>query len=653
MNGIRAFVGHSFLEEDSLIVSRFLSYFDQIAKLHPTFSWEHAESAEPKLLAAKVMALMEGKNTFIGICTKKERAVEASAFSKVFLEPTYLKARASDFQWKTSDWIIQEIGLAKGRNLEIVLLLEDGVRRPGGLQGDIEYVPFVRSAPEKSFGKILEMITALSPRAAVSFAAASEAKSSKPDEAALEPSDDKWKMPSLSWTREDYEHAAFHMILDGDAHGAALIEKAYLELPEATQGINRDTWVARIESLRVRLGSGGNFQRLEVLAKKHPESSEILQDFALALIKYRSFREAAEYLEAAAGLSSDQKEIVRLLGGAALQHANANDRDRLQQVILKLKMLVTSRPELEEQLLGSLRESAEQEKEHEAAIGVMERLIELNPGDISLRFDLAYAHSENGNDDLALRHYLLIPYNDRRQAAWNNIGVVYSQFKLNARAIDAFIKAEEMDNSLAMSNLANKLISVGMLKEAMAKCERALKIENYHKNVITSISRIHAIPDEETKKTDELIEKSEKKAEFYRLIGRAIAAVDSLGFCGRWTGPECPLEASVYEGKIRLHGQYETDESPFYTLGLPTLGRRVVRTTVEYVMTLRGRSFEGFVKRSKEGEVPSVASGLLGAGDTGVKVLMVLSENGREIRSMEDPQSATPRFYSMTQSDGA
>lgn len=178
MDEIRAFVGHSFFEEDSGIVGRFLNYFDQIAKLHPTFSWEHAESAEPKLLAEKVMALINGKNTFIGICTRKERAAEESVFSNVFLQPLYRKAKASDLQWKTSDWIIQEIGLAKGRGLEIILLVEEGVRRPGGLQGDVEYIPFNRITPEKAFGKILEMITALSPRSYGSSTLLPEAKSS-------------------------------------------------------------------------------------------------------------------------------------------------------------------------------------------------------------------------------------------------------------------------------------------------------------------------------------------------------------------------------------------------------------------------------------------------------------------------------------------
>ena len=60
MGQIKAFVGHSFVEEDRPVVSVFLDYFNQLTGLLPHFSWVHAEAAEPKELAEKVLALMEG-----------------------------------------------------------------------------------------------------------------------------------------------------------------------------------------------------------------------------------------------------------------------------------------------------------------------------------------------------------------------------------------------------------------------------------------------------------------------------------------------------------------------------------------------------------------------------------------------------------------
>lgn len=70
MNKLNAFVGHSFAEEDDGVVRAFLKYFDQVKKMNIGFDWEHAEAAEPKELAEKVLNLIEDKNLFIGICTR-------------------------------------------------------------------------------------------------------------------------------------------------------------------------------------------------------------------------------------------------------------------------------------------------------------------------------------------------------------------------------------------------------------------------------------------------------------------------------------------------------------------------------------------------------------------------------------------------------
>ena len=91
---------------------------------------------------------MNKRNVFIGICTRKERVIEPGLLSATKLPTGYLKGKQEDFLWKTSDWIIQEIGLATGLGLELLLLIEDGVRKPGGIQGDVMswlYITTLRS----------------------------------------------------------------------------------------------------------------------------------------------------------------------------------------------------------------------------------------------------------------------------------------------------------------------------------------------------------------------------------------------------------------------------------------------------------------------------------------------------------------------------
>src|SRR3972149_5539091 len=151
MTVLRAFVGHSFTEDDQPVVGTFLKYLDQLSRSSLSFSWQHAEPAEPKLLADKVLALMADKNVFVAICTKKERVISASRLKVGGLFSRFLKGRPDDFEWKTSDWMIQEIGLARGKNLYLILLIENGLRAPGGLQGDVQDIQFEREAAERPY----------------------------------------------------------------------------------------------------------------------------------------------------------------------------------------------------------------------------------------------------------------------------------------------------------------------------------------------------------------------------------------------------------------------------------------------------------------------------------------------------------------------
>ena len=56
MKEIKAFVGHSFSENDAEVVDKFIKYFDGLARSHSTFSWESAEKAEPRVLTEKFCA---------------------------------------------------------------------------------------------------------------------------------------------------------------------------------------------------------------------------------------------------------------------------------------------------------------------------------------------------------------------------------------------------------------------------------------------------------------------------------------------------------------------------------------------------------------------------------------------------------------------
>jgi hypothetical protein len=70
------------------------------------------------------------------------------------------------------------------------------------------------------------------------------------------------------------------------------------------------------------------------------------------------------------------------------------------------------------------------------------------------------------------------------------------------------------------------------------------------------------------------------------------------------------------------------------------------RFQVKYHGTFRGHAIQGFVTRTQE-DNPTKTRALLSSLDEKKKVLMVLADDGNEIRVMEKPEKGTPRFYTL------
>lgn len=174
-------------------------------------------------------------------------------------------------------------------------------------------------------------------------------------------------------------------------------------------------------------------------------------------------------------------------------------------------------------LLSTLRDVAKIEKSDDAYCSLTEKILDLRPSDIDLRFELAYKYSERGFEDLSLYHYLKIPYAERTPVTWNNLGVQFDRFELVCESVDAYRNSEARDETLAMSNLAQKLLKAGFIKEAEEICNRAIKMKDCHKNVGSTISRIKGAPESERIKLDGIQQKAAPVSEFFKNYGRALA----------------------------------------------------------------------------------------------------------------------------------
>ncbi len=647
MTTIKAFVAHSFSAADKDVVRTFLDHFTALGKARTGFTWDHAEDAESSPLSEKVLKKIADKNVFIGICTKNEYALPPSAVTPLWPLKSKIKAQASDAKWKASDWIIQEIGLAVGRDMTIIIFLEEGVREPGGLYGNIEYISFSRSNPHASFDKLLEMLSKLTPKEAT--ISAGEAKPGAVDEKTAPAPARTDKEPKPSWTKDDYEHAAFTAILDDDQAGFGVIDEAYRSSPFAKQE-PVEIWDARIEYFRLVFGKKADFKKIKAISEKNPRNATLLQYKARGYEEMREYKSAAKTYEEAAAADEEDDGKASNLVSAATCHAKAGDIERAVRMFESIKSAPLSAYIRRSWLVPALRTLAEIDKDDLVQLALMEQAVELNLAEVNARFSLAYQHSESGNNDMALFHYLTIPEPDRDATTWNNLGVSYNEFGMPVKSIAAFQISANSNEPLAMSNLGFRLLSAGFAREAKELCDKALTINGYPSNVLDLAKRLREVREEETNKLTETLEKVKAKAAYFRQLGEALLVTAPIDIAAKWTSPDGPLEATLNGSSVRFFG---AEKRPVNALAGVTTGMLVAQKTVvhktEYVGRLRGNAISGTVKRTRQGDD---AVSMLSADNTN-KVAMCFSTDRAELFVMESPSSAAPRFYSIKRLDDA
>ncbi|MDO9067933.1 MAG: hypothetical protein Q7W05_05700 [Deltaproteobacteria bacterium] len=655
MTPLNAFVGHSFTENDATVVKTFLQYLDQLSEIHPSFTWHHAEHAEPKIVSEKVLRLLEGKNLFIAICTKKERAVSPNALAQsyFFFARKRLQAKEEDFSWKTSDWIIQEIGLAIGLKLHVVLLVEEGVRPPGSIQGDLEHINFDRNAPEKSFGKLLEMISALSPKTELIASTEAESKSSpsKVREVPLPQTGDTWTTIQPGWKRHEFEFAYLHFVVKDDKEGASTLSESYLATDLAVPEIEQKSWDAFKEYIHLLFGKGGDFGRLLTLSEENPTCRDISNYLGIIYEEYDEHEKAAVAFQNAAQTPKDSLDELKLMSEAALAYQKANKSEAAVTIVDAMRAKAIRINGGEVALLTTERKIAEISKDDIVMVCAMERLLELDPCNKDTRFDLAYKYSNLGDDDLATLHYSRIPAQERSAVTWNNLGVSFDQLGLNSKSVVAYRKSEELGETLAMSNLANKLIQAGFLAEAQNICDAALALKDYHKNIGSTLGMLKEIPGEEEKTEVEVFAKATPKSDFYKKLGCAVAEPTPTVLFKQWQGKDCLLELVLADSKFSLAGTYEKRHLGLLGIagGLRESTNKNDDTPVRYQIlykgVVRGGALIGTVTRKRIEEAKAVS--LLGSGDDGHTVLMFLSADQTEIQVLEKAERDNPQFYSL------
>lgn len=563
MENINAFVGHSFDDADKDIVRAFTDYLTTLSKSAGlNFSWNHAEDAQTMAISKKVKEKIVGKNLFIGIFTKKERVIKDSLLKKgKFFNPDELRSKKSNYEWKTSDWVLQELGYCLGKDMSAIILLEKDVRPISGLQADHEYILFDRNNPSLAFERLFQQICSNSHKKIGDAAQPEESNTAREAQADINSNEKQkqmdWKNPELTWDDTNYWVGLYLAIREKDKDTEHKIYSAYINKYDGNFS-QIAIWEADYLLLKQKHLNESAIAPIKALIKDNPTVIDLQGRLAEAYEGFNSYDLAFEASEIVLKSTQEFKmnNLVQTVDLLEKYKGSNFARNYLRQYLNKI-------PDNQIDKCKFLTLSGKLYKEDfpNVFFSLSEAALAIQPDDSSLRFDLAYKYSELDLFKLSAYHYKILVQTSPSDNNWNNLGVAYGNLNINTKSIDAYIKSSNLEGTLAKSNLANKLLSIGFADQAKKLCNKAMTLENYDKRVATSLESVNEKL-EADEKLDASIEEDTKLArEFSISFARAFAIPTTNIKTGLYKYNDCDLEVTISGNQFNAFGVYEKEIS--------------------------------------------------------------------------------------------
>ncbi len=505
---MKAFVAHSFNENDKNIIDKFIKYFESLG-----VKCEDGEKPEFDFIEEKIKRRIDKNEIFIAISTcDKELLLEEDGPKK----------------YSTSNWVMQESGYAIGKEKKCIFLVEQGVYKFSNLQGSLEYIEFNREQLSDAFTNINYIIKSLD----IESINQSSIERKEYDEKKLEKKreiKDVVNILHLPDKEESDKGKIFRKLFELIFEEKDLNESKKLFYEKYMPILNKDEKVTN-EALFLRLfhslGDFESFRKLKRLAEHNNKSPRVLRQLALdfmnleqlskardCFIKGRklyekSFNENIDdiiycYNEESKCLILENKKEEGL---ETLKNLLYDDhlKNYKGKILSKLAYLYLS-----EDLLNDV------EKFFIYAEGALEH----DPNNTELMFTLGYQYSKKGINDLSLLHYKKLCNISTSPMTLNNLGVQYERLNLVSKSIKNYFEAAKKKNTLSLANICQRYIEAGFVDDAKEKLKESYKLASegieIHENIGEVQKLINKTLKNENEKEKEILEEAKEKRLFW------------------------------------------------------------------------------------------------------------------------------------------
>lgn len=565
---MKAFIGHDFDDENDQLVSKIITHIDAHG-----IKCVHARKAESGLVDEKVTDLIRECAIFVGIFTRdKPFMLNDSFWNRIF--------PGKSMQYSTSMWVVQESGFALGTGKKLILLIEEGVVDFPQLHGNIQYIKFERDSIQDKFTTLSQMISSIKTKltGGVAEMAPEESKQAEttiPKEEELQQKQEgggEWKV-------------VFTKISNALCESEGYIEAQRIFRDEGEAVLDDEDeklfWRAVILRLSQRRGDKSAFRKLQELVEENSDNPSVIKQLGHSYRYMGELKRATDtFLLAKDKYNVGDAEKRHGLIDAHIQAASclADDDDLNGALVMLTNLLFDSNfHDFKARIFKAMAEISKLKDDIERFFIYAEAALDIDPCDTDFRYEVAFAYSENNENQLSLLHYKKATTAGSSHAL-NNLGVQYNRLELKSKCVESYFESAGHDETLAMANLAQKYLNEGFLNDAQELINRANKLGSegvkIDYNIGTAQKRLIDIKKEEYEKEQKLLAEAEKERKFRASYSKAFCSETTIAkenIEGSWETPWGAFELVFKEetNSFSINGKKQIETGALASLFTP------------------------------------------------------------------------------------